>query len=264
MVLYMKDLNLIKLAHIAPSNYTELGIHESDMNMVLAHVAKDNKEYAQLFRGSDKQTLLDNGAFENGVPMSVEDMIEIGHKVGADILVLPDYPYKDWREGWSDYVLEGMEAYKQEGFKTMFIPQSLSGDGVGFMSSLHQAIRHPLVDYVGLSILGCPNAFDHLPSHKVREKIIGEVYELLPKDKLHILGMLDSVDEIERLVYYEDVINSWDTSAAIWYALNDISVEGRTEKFELAVDFDLPVKNFSVSLVLDNINYMKGLRDGNI
>ena len=252
---------MIKLAHIAPSNYTELGIHESDMNMVLAHVARDNKEYARMFRDSDKQTLLDNGAFENGVPMSVEDMINIGHKVRADILVLPDYPFKDWQEGWSDYVMEGIEQYKQEGFKTMFIPQSVKGDAIGFMKSLINAIHHPEIDYIGLSILGCPNAFDHIPDHKVREKIIGEVYDILPQNKLHILGMLGTVDEIKRLSYYEDVINSWDTSAAIWYGVNGLSVEGRTEKFADAVDFDLPVKNFSVSLVLDNINYMKELRN---
>ena len=256
---------MIAFAQIAPINYTELGIHESDMNMVLAHIARDSKEYSKLFRDSDKQTLLDNGAFENGVPMSVEDMIEIGHKVGADILVLPDYPYKDWKAGWSDYVLEGIEQYKQEGFKTMFIPQSEKGDGPGYMKSLANAIQHPMIDYVGLSILGCPNAFPHIPAYKVREKIIGEVYDALPQKSLHILGMLDNtLEEIARLTYYEDVINSWDTSLAIWAGLNGEAVEKNHKKLKLDVDFDHPIKNFSVSMVLDNIQAMKGARDATV
>ncbi len=252
---------MIKFCHIAPTHYTELGIHESEMDMVLAHIARDDDKYAELFAHSSHVKLLDNGAFENGVPMSVEDMINIGHKVRADILVLPDYPYEDWRQGWEDNVMEGIEQYKKEGFLTMFIPQSKKGDASGYMKSLKNALLHPQIDYVGLSILGCPNAFPEIPTHKVREKIIDLSTAYMDPKQLHILGMLDNpLEEIERLAYYSKYINSWDTSLAIWAGLNGLTVGPKHEKLKLAVDFDHPVKDFSVSLVLDNIQAMRDKR----
>lgn len=250
----------IKLCHIAPINYTEMGINESDMNMVLAHIAEKDKSYAEMFKSSDKITLLDNGAFEQGYPMEADKMIGIGHEVGADILVLPDHPYKPWELGWMK-VEDQIKLYKANGFKTMFIPQSIKGDGQGYMASLVNALEHPDIDFVGLSILGCPNAFPDVPEHRVRDMILshfaknGNHYK-----KFHILGMLGSVDEIKRLTQYKDLIHSWDTSAAIWYGLNGVSVKGRTKKIELAVDFNMPGKEFDYRLVLDNIDYMRSLR----
>ena len=254
---------MIEFAHIAPTNYTELGIHESDMNMVLCHIAEAHPHYAQMFRDSEKQTLLDNGAFENGIPYETERMLDIGESVGADIMVLPDYPGQPWEKGW-EKVEEDIAEYKTHGFQTMFVPQSILGDTVGYLKSLDKAIKHPNIDLIGLSILGCPTAFNTLPKYKVREQILEYVeqnYTQAHTDKrFHILGMLDAADEVTRLTYYKDMINSWDSSAAIWGGINGIKLEDETKKFELAVDFDHPIGDFSVSLVLDNINYIKGLR----
>ena len=247
----------ILMAHIAPTNYTELGIHESTFNMVLAHIADKDDRYAELFKGSDKPTLLDNGAFELGVPYPTEKMVAIGAKVGADIMVLPDYPLMDWKDGWT-HVDSDIKAYKAAGFKAMFVPQSLKDDGEGYMKSLTLALDHDDIDFVGLSILGCPNAFPHIPTHKVREKILDSVAYLKPEKKFHVLGMLDNpLEEITRLTYYSDMINSWDTSLAIWAGLCDVRVDMNHKKIKTPVDFAYPIKDFSVSLVLDNIQRMR-------
>ncbi len=255
---------MIKFMHIAPINHTELGIHESDGNMVLAHIADNSEKYANLFLNSDKETLLDNGAFELGVPYEADKMVKIGKLVGADIMVLPDYPGEPWTKGW-DKVEDDIAKYKVEGFKTMFVPQSILGDTVGYLKGLDKAIKNPGIDFIGLSILGCPTAFNTLPKYKIREQILEYVEcRYAPKKlakRFHILGMLDDpLGEITRLTYYKYMINSWDSSAAIWAGLNYHKLEEGAAKFSEPVDFDYPIGDFSVSLVLDNINKMKDNR----
>ena len=251
---------MIKLCHIAPVNYVELGIAYSDMDMILAHIADENDVYAEAFKKSDNLKLLDNGAFELDQPYGVDKMIEIGKKVEADILVLPDYPLQPWEDGW-DEIDERIKAYKDAGFKVMFAPQSLKGDESGYMLSLVKAVMDERIDFIGLSILACPNAFDKLPEHKVREKILGMMANMPGAEKrFHILGMLGSVDEIKRLTYYSKLIHSWDTSAAVWYGINDLTVEGRTEKFTKHVDFDIEFQDDKVEQIIANINYMRSLR----
>ena len=241
----------IKLAHIAPINNTYKAIEASDFNMVLAHIANDNKAYCEMFRDSHKPTLLDNGAFELGSPMAADDMVRIGHAVGADILVLPDFPNTHWEFAWGLAELDIM-TYKEEGFDTMFVPHSEKNDHLGLYMSIERALEDPRIDYIGLSILACPNA------QLLRSEIL-ERYKnwSAAKKRFHILGMLGTVDEIAELKEYEDLINSWDTSAAVWYGVNDVSVIGRTEKFTKPVDFDSNLEWNSI--VEENITYMRSL-----
>jgi len=249
----------IKLAHIAPTSDAAYAIKRSGMNMVLAHIADKDDAYAELFKASNKETLLDNGAFENGVPLPVDKMIEIGRKVGADILVLPDYPFEPWAKGWLT-IESDIKAYKDAGFRTMFVPQSLKGDAQGYELSIHNALHHPDIDFVGLSILGAPNAYELMPPIKVRSHILEKFNTPNNAKKFHMLGMLNSVDEILRVTYYKHLVNSWDTSAAVWYGVNGLDVSKTETKFADAVDFDR-VTTFEEfhELTVSNINYMESL-----
>ncbi len=242
---------MIKIAHIAPIYTTHRAIESSTFNMVLAHIADESPAYCEMFKSSPLDTLLDNGAFELGYPMPADEMIRLGHKVGADILVLPDFPYEDWGRGWLT-VTDEIMTYKGNGFKTLFVPQSTKDDVIGLYKSIERALENPQIDYIGLSILACPNA------GLLRKEIL-ERYKnwSAAKNRFHILGMLGTVDEITELKEYESMINSWDTSAAVWYGINDISVMGRTEKFKDAVDFDSKLE--WNDYVENNICYMKGL-----
>ena len=74
---------MIKLAHIAPIGCTQEAINQSSFNMVLAHIADESEEYCRLFKESDNETLLDNGAYELKHPMPADKMVELGYKVGA-------------------------------------------------------------------------------------------------------------------------------------------------------------------------------------
>ncbi len=241
----------ILFAHIAPTKCTQAAIDNSSMNMVLAHIAEKDNEYCTMFKNSDKHTLLDNGAFENGYPMSPLDMCGIGARVGADVLVLPDFPFSSWYRGW-DSVERALALYKAAGFKTMFIPQSLHNDSVGYYLSLEKALEHPDIDYIGLSILACPNA------GLLRRDILKRYTKWTSaKKRFHMLGMLGSVDEIKEIKPYEDLVHGWDTSAAVWYGVNGRYVENSYEKLKLRVDFNSQLD--WQPLVNKNINYIKGL-----
>lgn len=243
---------MIDFAYIAPTKLTPEAIELSDVNMVLAHIAKKDDAYAAMFKNSDKFTILDNGAFENGVPMSAEEMVAIGEKVGADCLVLPDYPYEYWEKGWIN-IHADIDTYREAGFKCMFVPQSNKDDANGFFASIEKALEHPYINLIGLSILGCPNAgLD-------RGEILYRYKDwFAASNRFHILGMLDSVDEIARISLYDDMVHSWDTSAPIWYGVNCVSVVGRTKKFTKPVDFNSELEWNSI--VDDNLEYMEGLK----
>ncbi len=205
--------------------------------MVLAHIAKHSEGYCKSFKGSDKPTLLDNGAFELGYPMLADEMVELGDKVGADILVLPDYPYSDWKIGWQSIESE-LAVYKAAGFKTMFVPQSLHGDVSGLCASIEKALEHPHIDYIGLSILAVPNAETDRVSLLHRYSLWSSA-----KKRFHILGCLDDpigeMEEISKL--FEPYVNSWDTSAAVWSGLHDRIICPGDKKFKLPVHFASPL-----------------------
>ena len=84
------------------------------------------------------------------------------------------------------------------------------------------------------------------------------------KKKIHFLGMVDGPNEIElmQLNGYDDYIDTWDSSCAVWYGLNGIkfdrspsgSVNG---KFEEEVDFD--IKTGDTQAVEFNLNYIDGI-----
>ncbi len=228
---------MIKLAHIAPVGCTQEAINQSSFNMVLAHVAQESDEYCSMFKVSDNETLLDNGAYELKHPMPADKMVELGHKVGADILVLPDFPYSDWKRGWN-VVDDEIMTYKDNGFKTMFVPQSLAGDVVGLCASIEKALEHPHIDYIGLSILAVPNACTDRVSLLHRYSMWSTA-----KKRFHILGCLDDpMGEMEEISkHFEPFVNSWDTSAGIWKGLHDKLITPGDEKFRLPVDFLSPL-----------------------
>lgn len=251
----------IKFAHIAPTSLVDVGIANSDFNMVLAHIADHNDKYCEAFKNSDNETLLDNGAFELGKPYSVDKMVEIGHRVGADILVLPDYPRRAYTKGWED-INHRIKVFKDAGFKTMFVPQSVDGDVEGFLTSMKGAVKHEDIDYIGLSIIGVPNAFSGAPgalSLGLRAAIL-EGFKLAGMDRLdkrfHMLGMLDDpIREIELAKPYAHMINSWDSSAAIWAGMHGRAL-GK-HKFSKPVDFDAEGCTKQVGINMQRINDAK-------
>ena len=233
---------MIKFAHIAPTSCMDVAHLFSGCNMTLAHIVDQNDRYAEFYRKSSKFTIMDNGAFELKKPYTVDRLIELGHKVGADCIVAPDYPYENWKK-----TVDAFEAFykkaKSEGFQVMFVPQSETNDIEGYVEAWRWAAKNSDVDLIGCSILGAPNADTTQDRLIMRYKILRLTEKFTPRKKVHMLGLLDSPYEIALCKQFRDKIYSWDSSAAVWAGLHGIDVRDIKRKFEKEVDFNHPLVN---------------------
>lgn len=266
---------MINMCHIAPVSFLPI-VKNHSTHLLLAHLVEENKEYREFYARLklEKPHIvyhLDNSAFEmfkRGQPMYASDkLIEMGKAVSADSIVMSDYPKEHWMK-----TVESAErlipTFKNEGFKTFFCPQSELGELNDLMSSFEWAIMNDDVDYIGVSILACPIALgvneskhsDHVRDEAYRmQRYLSRwaIFQELERRNLlnvatlkrfHCLGMTDGPREIELLRSYHDHIFSWDSSSAIWHAVNRIEYDNsptglRQGKLETEVDFNLPASN---------------------
>lgn len=277
---------MIKFAHIAPTNYLDLTV-SNGIHLLLAHLVESDGAYREYYSNLDdgKTVILDNSAFEmykQGREMYPSDKLaEMGRQVGADYVVMSDYPDCDYKK--TICAAEQMAPeLKAQGFGTFFVPQSNIGDLDGLTRSFEWASQHDLVDYVGVSILAVPNAYGvekdnklqrylsryHFMQHLERNGIIDKLVN--NKNKVHFLGMVDGPNEISLVSKWNHVITSWDSSAAVWAGLNNISFDcsptGLVQgKFEAEVDFSLERDdNIITDVVYNNINYINTLASGGV
>lgn len=251
---------MIKFAHIAPTSMIPQAMTASGINLALAHLIVGANEYSTHFRNSKLETIMDNGAFELGESMNPEELIERAKLVNATYIVLPDYPGQPWQK-----TVEAAKVYiplfKKAGFKTFFAPQSEKGDFNGLLKAWEWALYNEDIDLIGNSILAAPNAVGQSYALIARYKVLRQLAIEQPKGllekRIHMLGMLDTVHEISLVKPFHWMINSWDTSAAVWYGMNGKLVEVEFDKFRLAVDFEAPAANENT--VMCNINYINQL-----
>jgi hypothetical protein len=201
--------------------------------------------------------------------MPATNMLEYARKINADYIVLPDYPNEPHEE-----TIKAAKAmagiYKSAGFGTFFVPQSLEGDLEGYIEAFTWAAASPLIDYIGVSILGVPNAYgvakDKTQRYLSRQHMVKHLHDRGILDlaayngkKIHFLGMLDGPNEID-LCQFEVVIDTWDSSAAVWAAINGVRFDHtptglRHGKVEKEVDFLWDIADY------DDIGYSELVRD---
>ena len=251
---------MIDFCHIMPTAFLNTYANKYKTQLVLAHLVEEDEHYANFFAKYDRTKIMDNSAFEmfkTGQPMyPANKLIEMGHKVNADYIVLSDYPNER-----PSKTIEAAEflapKFKEAGFGTFFCPQSKIGDLEGIVSAFAWAANSHHVDYIGFSILNIPNAYGVEKNNKLqrylsRLKFVQELDKrgileqiVNNKKKIHFLGMVDGPNEIELMGYngYDECIDTWDSSAAVWYGLNGIKFDNSPTgavngKFEKEVDFN--------------------------
>jgi len=289
----MKELNRDPLAsinfcHIAPTQHLEGATFTNGAHLLLAHLVETDEEYANYYANLDdgKVKIMDNSAFEmfkQGREMYPSDkLIEMGKRCNADVVVLSDYPKQDWTVT-RDKAIEMIPEIKAAGFGTFYVPQSSLGDIDGLVQSFEWALDNPDIDLIGVSILACPVAFSLDESHDGVRNDAYKLQRFLARWKLfnllnekgllftnkaykrfHCLGMTDGPNEIELLNFsgFRPYIYSWDSSAAVWAGLNNITFDRSPSgliggKFEREVDFEY--KGPYTQATADNILYIDSL-----
>lgn len=275
----------IEFCHIAPTKHLDLVAGRS-VHLVLAHLVEHDPRYVDFYleereKNKNVQIILDNSAFEmfkQGKPMYPSSkLLEMAVRVKADYIVMSDYPNEP-AEKTIESAKKLAPEYHSAGFKTFFVPQSKIGDIKDLISGFHWAKDNTdLIDYVGVSILSCPNGYAVERGNKMqrfmsRIKFMYEVGETLIfptlKDsgtKVHFLGMLDGPHEIMYASRFGRYVDTWDSSAAIWCGLNGIQFDNSPTglingKFEKEVDFNYYTDdNTKIELAKQNMNYIDRL-----
>ena len=258
--------------HIAPTNFLDL-VKGRDYHLTLAHLVDTSNEYTEFYRNQVCINIMDNSAFEmykQGKPMlTPAKVLEMASIVRANYVVMSDYPgehsFKTIKAA-----IDLAPLFRAQGFGTFFVPQSKVGDVEDLISAFDWASTSKHVDYIGVSILGIPNAYrvekgNKLQRFVARFMFMQELHDRgilhrirRNKKKIHFLGMVDGPNEIKLMEPYREYIDTWDSSAGVWLGLNgrtfDDSPTGIIDgKFEKEVDFDLEQSAVSI----DNYNLAK-------
>jgi hypothetical protein len=197
----------------------------------------------------------------------MDKLIDMGFKVGADYIVMTDYPAQA-PHVTIEAAIELAPQLREAGFGTFFCPQSEIGDLEGLIGGFAWASESEHVDYIGVSILAVPNAYGVEKGNNLqrflsrwrfmRELHVRGILQTIKDNgkKIHFLGMVDGPNEISLVKDYLWAIDTWDSSAAVWAGVCGIGFDQSPSglingKNEIEVDFDhktVDVGNIALAL----------------
>lgn len=255
---------------ITPIEYMDFG-KASNTHLILAHIADVNEQYCEFYRQRSEEgdwIILDNGAFELGVPFTPDKLVEIGIKTGAKCIVLPDYPGKPCSE--TILAAENLvDEFVTNGFQTMFVPQSEVGDKEDWIEGYKWASTNGNIDVIGMSILGIPNALPHIPRAYARV-VMSEILKdrgIFNHDKHHHYLGLNSGPALEIPPLLKmGCLDTVDSSGPVWSAINGIDYTDICDSYMMVskdelpeVDFDYKYNDDHYELIWNNIQLTRGL-----
>ena len=275
---------MTEFAHITPTAYLDLFAAGRPFHLTLAHLIEQDETYANWYAERDLSrglspyvNIMDNSAFEmykQGREMYPSDkLIEMGTKVGADYIVMSDYPGQP-EQVTIDKAIEMAPELREAGFGTFFVPQSEEGDLEDLIRAFEWAAQSEHVDYIGVSILAVPIAYGVEKDNKLqrfmsRWKFMRELDERGILDaikdngkKIHFLGMVDGPNECTLVEEYLWAIDSWDSSAAVWAGMCNIQFDNSPTgliagKNEIEVEFDYKVCRVDkIAKAMYNVRYI--------
>ncbi|PPD54351.1 MAG: hypothetical protein CTY12_03405 [Methylotenera sp.] len=223
----LKDFKrgLPQFCTITPVQYLEDYATQSSVHLVLAHIVDKDPVYADFYLGMSERgdrIIMDNGAFELGESYAPDKLIELGHRCGADAIVLPDYPNQDPFKT-IDAAMKLAPSVKSEGFKAMFAPQAKIGDLDGWIESYTWAADSDLIDIIGMSILAIPNALPLIPKSYARVVMTELLHDrdIFAEHKFHHYLGLNAAPNVEiPSLILTNSLDSCDSSNPVWAGIN--------------------------------------------
>lgn len=251
-ILEQLNIRSSRFCVIAPTAYLEKYATMSSAHLILAHIVKEDPTYADFYLKMAKRgdfLIMDNGAFELGKSYEPDELISLGNRCGASVLVLPDYPFLD-----AAVTVEAAKKYipmfKDATFKTMFVPQGVKGDIEQWIASYEWAAENDDIDVIGMSILGIPGALPHIPAAYARvvmAQILIDRGVFNFSKHHHWLGLnAGPALEVPSLVKM-GVLDTLDSSAPVWQGLLGVQYTENCDsyspvkKIHFPVQFDYPM-----------------------
>lgn len=263
----------MKLAFIAPIEYLHLVPLNESFHLILAHLLRFPRyvEYYNKRYECGDFILLDNSAFEFKRPIEGEEILQFIERSGVkvDMLVAPDYPMQNGSK-----TIEGLIRFKKllekeglsKSYKVMAVPQSERGCWRDWLEC-YREIDAIGVDFIGMSILGLPNAFcslshtDDIAFNRILGTQILKNEGLVSKSaKHHYLGL----GQPRELIIQQQlgVAYSNDSSSAIWHGIQGTCYDStfgglREGKSKVPVDFELPYDPIHTTFIDFNIQLLQ-------
>lgn len=271
--------------HIAPVEFLDL-VGDYKAHLTLAHLIDTSDEYTSFYKRMKSHEkamiIMDNSAFEmykQGKPMLTPmKVLEMAQLVKADYVVMSDYP-AEHSSKTIKAAIDLAPMFRKMGHGTFFCPQSQVGDKEDLISAFEWASTSKHVDYIGVSILAVPNAYNVEKGNKLQRFVARYMFmqELKQRGildrikdnnkKIHFLGMVDGPNEIKLMAPFKQYIDTWDSSAAIWLGLNGGTFDGSPTgiydgKYEKEVDFELKESDVNIdfyNMAKYNMDYIDTL-----
>lgn len=226
---------MIKMCLITPTSYLDSFASQSDgIHLCLASLIEEGltapyRSFYQKRKALGEYLIMDNMAFEHGEPVGSKVLMDKASWLNPDAIVLPDYPGQPW-EKTVKAAKEFMEEVKQHPYfknhkspKWLFVPQSEKGDIDGWVKAYQWADAEPEIAWIGMSILGIPNAWNKVAPHLSRY-YCGEYllsHNLVSGKQHHYLGSFGYPNEY-KLLNKQGIAYSSDTSSPVWHGHHGI------------------------------------------
>lgn len=231
---------------IAPTAYLPQYATHSSTHLVLAHLVATDEEYADFYRNltNEHYIIMDNGAFELGESYDPSELLNLAENCGANAIVLPDYPGQHQSKTIAAAETLGPK-FKEAGFDLMFVPQAEVGNLEGWIEAYQYAASNEHIDIIGMSILGIPNALQHISkpfSRVVMTQILIERGLFAESKHHHYLGLNSGPAlEIPSLLA-TGALDSIDSSGPIWAGLLGHQYQTNTDSFQTVSKIHTPVQ----------------------
>lgn len=265
-------LKKIDFGYIAPVDYLHMIPKTTKFHLILAHLL-NNKKYVDFYNGEFDRgcyIILDNSAFEFKRPIEIDEILRLIDKSGIKVscMVMPDYPNqpasKTLKSAEKSIAIVKSESRQ---YDIMVVPQSSRGDHWQWLNCYNEFLTWQEVKYIGMSILGIPNAFcsltgtDSISFNRIFATSIIKQQNKCSDKKHHYLGM----DEPRELIQQRalGLMDSNDSSSPVWHGIlgipYDSSVGGlKLGKSKVAVDFYTPIIEDNRHIISNNIQIVEG------
>lgn len=239
---------------ITPIDYLQYALG-SNTHLVLAHLVAESDRYANFYKtcsDNGDYVIMDNSAYELKEPYTPGQLISLGHRCGANAVVLPDYPFQEGVvtvRAAEEYI----DDFKAEGFDTFFVPQSKTGDIDDWLATYRWAAENPKIDIIGMSILGVPNALPHIHPAYARVVMAQKLLDsgTFNHDKHHHYLGLNTGPALEIPSLLDmGVLDSIDSSGPVWAGILGHKYTSDADSFQMVSKLKMPV-NFHQPMTND-------------
>ncbi|MNN41404.1 hypothetical protein D3C81_1555220 [compost metagenome] len=137
--------------------------------------------------------------------------------------------------------------FKDAGFKTFFVPQSKTGDREDWVDAYLWASHNELIDIIGISILGVPNAWNNIDpafARVVAMQHLLDIGEFAEHKHHHFLGLnAGPALEIPSLLRM-GVLDTVDSSGPVWAGIQSHAYTREADSYQSVKKLTSPVEFF--------------------